>query len=181
MGNGVSYGDCDSRLGSRTYDAKLVEIYKVPDEMELSLPPRSTETDDDEDVVFKLVPPTQPATVTPTQPAAVQYPCSICHAEVLDKHDALLCDTCSQWCHLPCSDISRMEYRRLKQSDDEFILSCPVHAQLPESDSSSTGDESDVSEEWEAPVQMPVAEPVQEGGRPVRHKKPPEFLGVNSN
>ena len=167
----------DKRLGARTYDAKVEEIFKVPDEMDISLP-ASPVDDEDDDAVFKIIP--------PSQPDPVKFPCCVCHAEVRDGDEALCCDTCSQWCHISCGHVPRMEYRRL-QKEGEFPWVCPVHPQVSGSESSSDSEDEEHDEVEEVDVlplvtELPPLEVVPSvEGRPVRSKKAPDFLGVDAS
>ena len=40
----------------------------------------------------------------------VEYPCGICKEEVCDSHAAVQCDSCMQWYHAHCHNISPSQY-----------------------------------------------------------------------
>lgn len=64
----------------------------------------------------------------PHVPELLKYPCSVCKQDVTDDDKGLLCDQCSQWCHIECGRVTERNYTKLKNSD-EFVWSCPIHAE----------------------------------------------------
>lgn len=137
----------DKRLGNKTYDAKLTECYKVPDEFtDITLPPYPLPEEDDdilihvgrdasvnqdlEESVHAAEDETSdPEEVTEDDSLEDETPdpedhCSMCNKEVTADDDSLECDECNKWCHRTCSTMSDRQYRMLRRSDEDFNWSC---------------------------------------------------------
>lgn len=63
----------------------------------------------------KIYPPDQPMVFNPANPNAPPiYPCGICHKEVHDNDQAILCESgCNFWFHRVCTGISEAAYHLL--------------------------------------------------------------------
>lgn len=63
----------------------------------------------------KVYPPDQPMVFNPQNPNAPPiYPCGICHKEVHDNDQAILCESgCNFWFHRVCTGITEAAYQLL--------------------------------------------------------------------
>ena len=106
-----------------------------------------------------------------TQPGSAlgpsdSFPCGICHQEVLDEDDAIMCDgDCSTWFHLDCTDLSRENFLRLSESTSSPWI---CHGCLHQNSLSSLN-----SDDLPNLFALPDQEPVK---RPKRTSKPPAYL-----
>ena len=64
----------------------------------------------------KIYPPNQPMVFNPSNPNAPPiYPCGICHKEVHDNDEAILCESgCNFWFHRICTGLSEGAYQMLR-------------------------------------------------------------------
>ena len=139
----------DKQLGRITYTIKLSECYVVQmDETLECLPPYPEEEDSDEEEYVLC--PTTPHT-TPTIPDSsdesdndsdsqseteetssnpeeeeMTLPdyCNLCHREVKEDHQSLVCDLCSKWSHRNCLKMTKQMYKQLTR-EDTFNWQCP--------------------------------------------------------
>ncbi|XP_041370222.1 protein pygopus-like [Gigantopelta aegis] len=65
----------------------------------------------------KMYPPNQPMVFNPSNPNAPPiYPCGICHKEVHDNDQAILCESgCNFWFHRYCTGLTEAAFTMLKQ------------------------------------------------------------------
>ena len=52
---------------------------------------------------------------------SVPYPCVSCKANVRDNQRGVYCDSCHNWIHLKCTNISILEYQRLAHSEESWV------------------------------------------------------------
>ena len=50
--------------------------------------------------------------------------CSVCHREVKEEHNGLLCDSCDKWSHRNCLKMKKKDYNDLIKRED-FSWNCP--------------------------------------------------------
>ena len=64
----------------------------------------------------KIYPPNQPMVFNPSNPNAPPiYPCGICHKEVHDNDQAILCESgCNFWFHRICTGLTEPAYQMLR-------------------------------------------------------------------
>ena len=71
-------------------------------------------------------------TTNPGPPRTWKYPCGNCKQRVKSNQDGLQCDACDSWYHLRCLPeairISRAEYTRLSQTNEDWYC---YECQLP--------------------------------------------------
>lgn len=77
-----------------------------------------------------------------------KFPCTCCGKEVLCSHRALSCDSCGNWTHTKCGDISEAEYTALTELDD-FAWFCPACDVVNFSESFFTFDMRECSNQFE--------------------------------
>ena len=67
-----------------------------------------------------------------TNPGPGRYPCTVCKRPVKSKQKAVECSMCEKWTHDICGGISREEYARLSEENDDLWY-CPdcLSDQLP--------------------------------------------------
>ncbi|XP_064649618.1 protein pygopus-like [Lineus longissimus] len=65
----------------------------------------------------KVYPPNQPMIFNPSNPNAPPiYPCGVCHKEVHDNDQAILCESgCNFWFHRNCTGLTEAAYHLLTQ------------------------------------------------------------------
>ncbi|XP_074650725.1 protein pygopus-like [Tubulanus polymorphus] len=65
----------------------------------------------------KIYPPNQPMIFNPSNPNAPPiHPCGICHKEVHDNDQAILCESgCNFWFHRICTGLTEPAYQMLRQ------------------------------------------------------------------
>ena len=141
----------EQRLGNQTYTAKLEQCYVVPEEVDAyeDLPPYPNPGVIDDDDDRELYHPT-PAQTQPRHQSDVDDSgessgsedaddddrrsevseeeiahCALCHREVKEEHNGLLCDTCSTWSHRNCLKMKKKEYKELTKNGD-FNWNCPA-------------------------------------------------------
>ena len=51
--------------------------------------------------------------------------CSVCHREVKNEHQSLLCDRCTTWSHRNCVGMKKKKYRELMKNEN-FNWNCPA-------------------------------------------------------
>ena len=106
-----------------------------------------------------------------TQPGSAlgpsdSFPCGICHQEVLDEDDAIMCDgDCSTWFHLDCTDLSRENFQRLSECTSSPWI---CHGCLHQNSLSSLS-----SDDLPNLFALPDTEPVK---RHQQTSKPPAYL-----
>ena len=57
--------------------------------------------------------------------------CKVCHREVKDSQQGLLCDQCSLWSHRNCLKVTKKVYKEMMKSDDLRWV-CPTCPPVPE-------------------------------------------------
>ena len=48
-----------------------------------------------------------------------KFPCSVCGKNVNKNKKAIKCDKCDLWSHASCNGISKSEYMKLMEEDDD--------------------------------------------------------------
>ncbi len=85
--------------------------------------------------VGKIYPPNQPMVFNPSNPNAPPiYPCGICHKEVHDNDQAILCESgCNFWFHRICTGLTDPAYQMLTQEVyAEWVCDkCLTHKNIP--------------------------------------------------
>ena len=115
----------DTLLGSSTYSIKLSEVFSVPDDFaQQDLPPYPIE---------EAIHPIQMAfeeqeecTVPENEEDELEEACSSCKNVVGDEELALTCDTCLQWCHIGCGNVSQAAYDHIVEEGSEVRWMCPT-------------------------------------------------------
>ena len=46
-----------------------------------------------------------------------QYPCTVCHREVLDNVKSIECDNCSSWTHYKCSKLNNSVFEFMSKNE----------------------------------------------------------------
>ena len=68
-----------------------------------------------------------------TNPGPTKHSCGLCSRAVAKTHRAVLCETCDNWLHIKCADISPKEYVLLQTIPDPYICtSCLKVPLIPE-------------------------------------------------
>ena len=122
----------DQQLGGTTYNAKLTEIYLVPDYFaDVELPPVPEDDEDDDQCCLQEVIHPVPREDAPvvTEASDVEddlAPCSSCYQDVTEDEEALSCDTCSKWCHIICGGVTPDVYQHLLDNAEEVRWMCPT-------------------------------------------------------
>ena len=150
----------EKQMGRTTYSVKLSECYRVPIETEdgdLPAYPTDLPPDEDEVLVAKPVQPPQPkqdehqdsdnsssdsdgseedeeqevADEEELEEEEGESFCKVCHREVKDSQQGLLCDQCSLWSHRNCLKVTKKVYKEMMKSDDLRWV-CPTCPPVPE-------------------------------------------------
>ena len=54
----------------------------------------------------------------------VAFPCGICSKPVARNHRAIKCDICKLWIHIKCNNLSKTEYLKHMDDDDNTTWIC---------------------------------------------------------
>ena len=70
-------------------------------------------------------------------PGPTRYPCTVCGKNVTEKQQGIECTKCEKWSHAQCCGVSRVEYTRIGEREDEpwFCPGC-LASELPFVDAS---------------------------------------------
>ena len=189
----ISNGKCQikrltpTKLSYNTFSIKIEECYPVCSEIdEIELPT------DDPPLDYNEPENPQLGVKRPyLDPHAEIFPCKSCGNEVKDLDPAIQCHHCNQWCHTACCDVTKDQYERLKEEEEESEWYCPEHQYLntaqnnveptllDEAGLDESTSQEDLSDSlWEEPPEeVPVIhDPEQATRHSSRTRKPPERL-----
>ena len=61
----------------------------------------------------------------------VKFPRGICQKAVGKKHNAVCCDLCNEWIHIPCNNLDKKTYRLLQGSSTKWFCTNCTKKELP--------------------------------------------------
>lgn len=115
----------DTLLGSSTYSIKLSEVFSVPDDFaQQDLPPYPIE--EATHPIQMAFEEQEECTVPENEEDELEEACSSCKNVVGDEELALTCDTCLQWCHIGCGNVSQAAYDHIVEEGSEVRWMCPT-------------------------------------------------------
>ena len=67
-------------------------------------------------------------------PGPVRFPCGTCRRAVAKNHRAVCCDSCQNWFHIKCCNITANQYKDIQSNpidEDWFCTKCKANNECP--------------------------------------------------